>query len=533
MRSSAIFLGLAFIFLSSMSHAAPPTQAGTYQRISDPIYDTLDLLVAHRLIPQTIKGIRPFTRPYIASLLQKAIDACSNGSKKSCEYSLIRDTLAQAKAQYADDLTRLSAGESDIKLLDEVALDITYLDSPSRLFFRPSPSARYNPLVHFREGRSYQQGFQYSIESTHRAALGDHVSLSLRPRLQIQSIDDRGGSGGNKVFLEDSYASFNFANTQFDLGRTPLQLGQGKNGGMMLSDNARSLDGLRVSNPFPWHLGFLGAAKYSFFLATLGPEQNFKHPLFSGLKFNVQPWKLLEIGIARSLILGGEGSPNASLGQHVSDYFGVRPGDINATNLSNSINGFELRATIPPLGGAELYTEFYFDDVTPTRLFRSFEQDTGILAGINVPRLNKSGSLGLRVEAKRTSPIMYLHSVWTTGWAMNGHVMGDPLGTDGKSLRILLSQALGADTKITNDFVIERVDSALYFAVNASTGRVKFATGIPEDRFRNTIKVSRRWNDRWDTDFAFGYERVRNFNFITGASTNNFLGDIFIRYRFD
>ncbi|MBI4412695.1 MAG: hypothetical protein HY541_09475, partial [Deltaproteobacteria bacterium] len=370
---------------------------------------------------------------------------------------------------------------------------------------------------------------QYSWETNHWALLGDHFSAALRPRLQLQITNDQGRKE-NGFFVQELYGSAYFLNTQIDFGRRQIIWGQSRLGGMILSNNARPVDGITIFNPSPWKIRYLGNLRYTFFLATLGPEQNFRNPLFSGIKLSLMPVDWFEAGIARALIFGGEGSPSSSFGDHLSDYFGARPGNINSVNLSNSINGFELRGRIPPLRNLELYAEFYFDDFTLGHPLRSLVQDSGISAGIYLPRADTKGSVSLRLEGKKTSSVLYKHPDWN--WALNHFVLGDPLGADAESAGIRLIKRLNPKTKVTGQFTFERIDSDTYQG-GVPEGRRKTVDGTAEKRFRGSLGLSHQFTKRLHAAVDFGYEHVSDFNFAEGNNRENFLFNLALELNID
>lgn len=515
----------------------PPTSHGREGRaspvipVSDPVYDDLDLLAAHGLVKTLMMGQRPFTRSEIGRLASEAQTAFEarpdltsataypeyrSASREFQARPFIRKILERLTARFPAEV----AGRYVFHPLEKATLEITYLDSPPRPYFPANEiDALYNPLVQNREGRHFIDGGQYSWETNHWALLGNHFSATFHPRLQLQIANDR-GKKENGFFVQELYGSAYFLNTQIDFGRRPIVWGQSRHGGLVLSDNARPVDGITIFNPSPWKIRYLGNLRYTFFLATLGPEQNFKNALFSGIKLSLMPARWFEVGIARALIFGGEGSPSSSFADQLADYFGARPGDISNVNLSNSINGFELRGRIPPLRNLELYAEFYFDDFTFGHPFRNFVQDSGISGGIYLPRLDYKGSLSLRLEGKKTSSILYKHSQWN--WALNHFVLGDPLGADAESAGIWLTKRLDSKTEVTGEFAFERIDSDNYQG-GVPEGRRKTVDGTAEKRFRGRFGLSRQLTKRLNSAALFGYEHIEDFNFAEGNNRENFL----------
>lgn len=526
------YITLFTLILSSFDTKANPS-ASALVNTTHQVYIALDIFTAQDLLLRRIHGQKPYTRSEVARLLSEANKTLDDKTKsiveKSKKWRYIKNLLNSFITEFQANLSAIDHPPHEIKLhpLERGKLQLTGLNRQTRSYFG-LPSGQYDPLVQNQEGRHYNNGLQIAAETEHRLQGGSLFSAFLKPRLQLQAQED----GEQAAFLQEGYVSFAMWNHQIDAGRKPLAWGQAAQGGLLLSNNTRPLDGLQIYNISPWRASFLGEIKYSFFLNTLGPEQTFKNPLFSGFKFTASPHPLFEIGVSRALIFGGQNAPNASFGDYILEYFGVRPGDINVVNLSNSIQGFETRVRLPFLRNLEIYGEFYFDDFDFVDIHKSFTQDGGMLFGAYLARLDDKGSWNLRVEGRKTASILYKHSIWTTGWTQNGLVLGDPLGPDADSLSVFLH-------KMSNDLLtqiswmgtLERVDSDIYFGGGAAVGRIKTTDGPPELRFRTTFSASRALSNLCTLSGSLGYERIKDFNFTRGDDENGFLAQVSLDFR--
>lgn len=525
------FLCLVTPKIQAWNHASPSVA------IEDPIYDDLDILVAHRLIPGLVLGQKPYTRAEVVRLLHladenfKTLATSTKPDNTTQPYfkpktqAYLENLLAHTQSRFPD-TTKLTKNFFAANPLEKVTLNTAFLNSSPRSYFGSGTTALYNPLVQNQQGRHYTDGFQTALETHHSASLTNYFSLFLHPRLQLQ-FPNESGSEENSVFLQEFYGTVTFFNTQFDIGRKPMHWGQSRHGGILFSNNARPIDGIQLTNPTPWQIKYLGLFKYTFFFGTLGPEQNFSNTQISGGKLSFMPTPFLEFAIARSIIFGGTGSPEASALDIFKEFFGYRGRTqfdlLNpSANLSNAISGFELRFVIPPLQNLNLYAEFYFDDFAIDRILTSFAQDSAITVGLYLPRLDDKGSLSLRVEVRKTSSIMFLHSIWIDGWSLNRLVMGDPLGAEAQSLQISLTKNLSPTTRLYHQFNLERIDSDTY-GTTPGVGRFIAVNGPPEWRIRDKLGLDYQWS-RWvSTTFNLGYEHIKDFNFTRGASRNDFL----------
>jgi hypothetical protein len=81
--------------------------------------------------------------------------------------------------------------------------------------------------------------------------------------------------------LQSATANLLFGNLAIDAGRDYTIFGQSPAGGLLFSDNAPTLDMVRISNDrpaaLPWVLRVLGPAGASLFVADLGDDRQI-HP---------------------------------------------------------------------------------------------------------------------------------------------------------------------------------------------------------------------------------------------------------------
>lgn len=529
------FIGF-FCFLCFTPGVHAWDKASPSVTIEDSIYDDLDVLVAHSLIPESILGQKPYMRSEVTRLIHLAKKNFEILSKTNKPNNTTRPYFSPKTQTYLEELiahtqsrfpniTEQKKALFTTNTLEKATLSPSFLNSSPRSYTNPGLTAIYNPLVQNQQGRHYANGFQMALETTHSASITNYFSLFLHPRLQLQ-FSNESGSKENSIFLQEAYGTFAFFNTQFDIGRKPMQWGQSRYGGIMFSNNARPIDGIQLTNSTPWQIKYLGQFKYTFFFGTLGPEQTFSYAQVSGGKLSFMPVPFFEFAIARSIIFGGSGSPTASAFDIFKEFWGYRGqtqfDPLNpSSNLSNSISGFEMRFVIPPLQNLNLYTEIYFDDFAPERLLNSFKQDTAITVGFYLPRLDNKGSLSLRVEGRKTNSIMFGHGTWIDGWSLNNLIMGDPLGPDAQSLHISLSKKFSPTTRLHNQFSMERIDSNIY----GGGAGVRFVAvnGLEEWRFRDKISLDYQWSRFISTTFNLGYEHIKDFNFTSGASRNDFL----------
>jgi hypothetical protein len=523
-----IYLLLLLFFLSVVSPAHGWDKASHHVPIEDPVYLSIDILVAHSLVDSPFIGHRPFSLEQVKRLLNTAwvkYQKVKNneGSFKAGNVAFF-DALFDELQDAYEFQPESSSKNISIKLIDHADAKLVFLNSPTRNVFGPNILANQNSLVNFQNGNHVEDGLQFALESSHWLSIDSFFSLKVSPRVQFE-LYNQYQSEEQAVYLKELYGSFALWNHQLDIGRRPMQWGQGKQGGYMFSNHARPLDQIHLSNQEPWKTKYIGDIKYSFFFGGLGPEQVNTYPYVTGGKVSIKPHRFVELAIARAIEFGGNGAPSGSFMDIFADYFGARSeGEFagTAANLTNSISGFEFRVFVPPLAKSWIYAEFYFDDFNLSHMIRSLQQDSAITMGIYFPALNPKKHSSLRLEAKKTTAIMYKHNIWQDGWSQNRFLLGDPLGPDAEAISVSYSQLFISNLQTTFDFYFERIDSDIYVA-SASEGRSLSVNGSPEWRTRFLVTNQYQINPNLSAMLLVGYENVANFNFVDNATVNNFV----------
>lgn len=528
---------LFFLFFIIVNPSFVFAEASPAIPTPDPAYQDLEWLISLDLIEDHFRGRKPLTRAEFARLFGQAMQKSQDQSFSKKVENALQAKMARLQKRFYNELVQQGflPGEkvkAEIRLLDTFRFETTIMDSDPRPYFYDTQiDGIYNPFVNFEEGRNQNSGWQNLTETEHWLRYKDFFALYFRPRYQLQ-FEDAGDTVDGNLSVQEAYLSFEHWNTQVDFGIKNLQWGLGQNGGVVLSNNAKAFPLMQIYNFKPYRLGFLGKFRYHVFLGKLNHDQRFQDPWISGVKLSLKPHRTIELSIARTLIFGGEGAPDASAFDYLSEYFGFRPGDITLRNLSNSINGVEFSFWVPKLRGTQVYSEIYFDDIDGAEPIKRLKQDSAIRLGVFLPRLDEAGTWNLRLEAKRLEHITYRHDTWRAGWTQSQRVLGEPVGPDSESLSLFLTKSFDAKWLAQYEFHFEDIESDVY-TVNANGDRVVLIDGLPERRFRNELAVTTQWQKNWQTQVRAGYEFVDDFNFNAGDNRHNFLFSLGIKVNFD
>ena len=295
-----------------MRRRSAARQRRTYRR-DDRVYRDIDRLAAAGLIDTLIVGTRPFSEREVVRLLGEA------------RRNLDRNPSARAWAERAIDIDLAHFTRLTTRVIDAATAEVVGLDSP----YRGIPSdangvvdAVINPLAANRGGRPMADGVTASLETWHSATLGSHVAVMLNPRATAWSI--RGGDERiqRSVAIGDGESAVRQSRDR--CGRDYTIFGQSPTGGLLFSDNAPTLDMVRISNDrpaaLPWVLRVLGPASASLFVADLGDARQI-HPRTKLVGYHIAflPHPQFEIGVEVLDAMGGRGGQPASFGDRVVD----------------------------------------------------------------------------------------------------------------------------------------------------------------------------------------------------------------------
>ncbi len=356
------------------------------------IYVAIDKLNAAGHLP----GFLANTRPYSMQAVRAAADAAS---------------LTSHPEGLDGELLRWLASYSAPKTMGRVTAAAAYSD------------ARLEPSNNEGIPRPGGWSAQGSI-----AARGEKTPY-LSAQLRAASFRGEGDDDGNRLLDASIEAGYRYASVQ--AGRISTWYGPGRNGALILTNNAAPYPGVRVHNPEPipmtgW-FSFLGNAQYDLFLARLDKDRPIPHSLLFGMRLASRPGRCLELGVSRVLHYGGEGEGNG-----LADWWNAFKGtsDNDPGSKGNQIAGFDVELTVPL---SVQPFQFYLD--------AAGEDEAGsipapskwaFLWGVYLPSLLGSSNWDLRVEYADTYGGKAKEASWYdhpyNPHRYRGQVLGHPMG---------------------------------------------------------------------------------------------------------
>jgi hypothetical protein len=422
--------------------------------------------------------------------------------------------------------------------------DVTATNQPTRLIPRNngigSIDAALNTLLENRQGRPLVDGGSTLLESNH-AIESRYVALSVTPQLSLVAPND--GVRRFDLRIQDLALRFLVRNLAVDIGREYVVWGQGRDVGLLNSNNSPPLDLLKLSSEepftFPWFLRHLGPTRFSIFYADLGADQNFPHSYLVGYRANMAPASAFEFGLAVYTKSGGHGAPPASATARLVDLLPFL--DASAYNnvigtrgnfeFSDHYAGFDGRLHLPR--GANFYLDVLLNDFDVRRLESVFWEDAGHVFGLDLPPLTESGRLRASLEYHHTGIRYYEHHQFLSGQTLHETLTGDPLGPNGQGAYTNVDWYASVQRRLGVQFALERRSNDQYVLIPEPFGFRKVAV-LPKEWQGRILLGWHMLPERQQLGWLlqFGYERTRNFDFADGRDRSGFVGRTALQYRF-
>lgn len=403
-----ITLTFWLIFISSISY---PLVANARTAPDIPLnnrtYNYLEILEARGFIKSAILSTRPFSRVEGRRLTDEALmtwDDLPDDSKN--EMQDIRQMLDKLDKEFIE-LKEQNASDMFFKPVDTVYLKYTYSDDHPEYF----NTNNYGNDI--RAGNNVIAGMSSYL------SIGDLISIYLNPEF-------RGWEGGAEGKVITGYGMFNAANIELAAGREPLWWGPGYHGSLLLTNNARPLDMIRITSqsPFmlPWILRGLGGFKPTLFLTQLESDRDIPHAKLLGMRFDFRPLSSFRFALSRVIMFGGEGRKSLSISdwykilvandntEHAWSGSGIDNNQIMSLDFSVMINNLE-RSWL--FSGMELYGEIGAEDSSGN----GWPKEKAYLAGMFVDEPASIDNTNLRLEWATTAANTS-YNTWVYPWTV-------------------------------------------------------------------------------------------------------------------
>ncbi len=505
--------------------ACPPAiaaaQATPLVPPGDRVYRDIDRLAAAGLIDTLLVGARPFSEREVRRLLG---EARRNVDRSPSARSWAESVIAMDVARY----TRTGNRALDAARVEAVAVQSPYRAVPKD--DNGKLDAAINPLVANRGGREINGSVNGLIETWSTATLGSHVAAMFNPR----AVASNGGSSGEAgLAIQSASLGFLFGNVAIEAGRDYAIFGQSPTGGLLLSEDAPTMNLVRVSSDAPFTIPGIsrvfGPMRWSGFVADLGAaDQIHPHTKLAGYHLAALPHPRVEIGVEVIDAMGGNGGQPASFGDRLIDAVPLIDAIFRAGSdfqFSNKMAGVDFHWRMPSWLGFELYAEGDVDDFDIRRLRSSILEDGGVIAGTSLSCLIECGRFGIRAEYRQTGIRYYTHSDYPL--ERRAFILGDPLGPRGLSGTVTLDgEAAAGYFALRGAFEVRSGNQYGSTTTGPSTEGFHFVL-TKQNPAEKRSRVDATWESdkarRFGVRLSAGLEHVTDFSFVRGNDRTNSL----------
>jgi hypothetical protein len=401
-----LFPACAAVF-SAMLLFVPAAAASIGVEVGDDAYVLLERLEAEGVIESGLLDTRPISRK---EALRLALEAERNSRGRS---PFVRAIASSLKERFSDEFREVNY----IKPLGRAYFGYVYSDQKAQ------------ELNYDSDGDLYEDGSNLRAGLTSMAEFG-RFSLFLRPELRYSAQD-------TDMVMRKAHGTFDFIGLELLAGKDSQWWGPGRNGALLISNNAEPFTMFKLSNPtpvlLPWVFERLGPFRFVFFVTRLGEERAVPEPYLWGLRLDFKPVPYLEVGFERTAMLGGRGRSEdlatwwRSLTGRGENETGKEAGDQRA--------GFNIKMTFPfRLQPVQLYVEAAGEDEAG-----GWPSKWAYLWGVYLPRTLGLERLGLRAEyatdhVSGSPNVWYNHHIYASGYTYDGRIIGHHMGTDSRDL---------------------------------------------------------------------------------------------------
>ncbi|MBN1506867.1 MAG: hypothetical protein JW955_08475 [Sedimentisphaerales bacterium] len=396
-------------------------------------YDAVDKLANYGLIDSAMLTTKPISRIEMARHIGQAMYRLRQEKDPPGVLLAIVDRL---KREFRGELILIGVldgwyGDTCIKPVE--GLYVKYLYSANE------PDIENVRGDRFRQGSNWRAGFAT------RGTLFNRFAFYLHPE-SIAADDD-----SPRVDLIEGYAKTMVGPIEIEAGKDSLWWGPGHHGSILMSNNAAPLTMVKVTNPrpiqLPWILKVLGPFRAQWLLTELGDDRVPLKTQLTGLRVNARPYPWLEIGASRVIMYGGRGMPHVDVLDYAKMWV---PRTEQAEN--NQIAGLDASILVP-LGGHPLLRSFkLYGDAAGEDEAGGLPAKWSYLLGLQLNDLLRMGRTDVRFEYASTHRVLYLHGVYTSGYAYEDRVIGHDVGPDAQDLFVQLSHYLTDDLLVDVSF---------------------------------------------------------------------------------
>jgi hypothetical protein len=442
------------------NHRQRQSMGSTFVPLDSWVYPVLEKLAALGYVTTSMAGMQPWTRMECARLTEEADENLQQDPDPSARATDLQASL-QREFYYEENL--LSGGRNFTANVESIYARVVSISGPPL-----TDSYHFGQTISYDFGRPFERGTNGQAGGSVRAAAGplaiyvraeyQHAPSAPAPsdvvRETIAGVDmvpeppDVPVKAINRPELLDAYITLDVKNWQIAVGRQSFSWGPGPGGSLIWSNNAAPVDMIRLVNPepleLPGFLRFLGPVRMDQFIGRLGGHDFIPRPFIYGNKISFKPWSCLEIGLGRTVTIGGVGGNPLTPANFLYSFFGYAPAALGSTP-GDGHSGMDWTFYVPKVRN---YIVFYGEVYSDDKLI-AWEKPAKnpYRPGIYLTRFPGISKLDFHMEAVSTeSPdvgpsqanghLNYWNSLYRDGYTNDGNLIGNTVGREGRAIQL-------------------------------------------------------------------------------------------------
>lgn len=349
----------------------------------------------------------------------------------------------------------------------------------------------------YAEGDRVEEGVHARVLGFRSVSLGTHVRAAFAPRLEV-------GRTATRLRWPAAAVTVSGSGLAVTLGRQGRWWGPGTMTEVLLTTNARAGDGISIGTDGTQRLPLLGPVRAEVLLLRLDdPNRPTANPLLFGHRVAWRPHGVIELGVARTIMLGGDGRTerltlsdawDIFLGRRENrpDYRGFQDTDQKVA-LDGTLYLYPLRRWIPALLGGHVHYRYAGDDgfsgLLPTRVAHL------VGGSLLFPRT--------RVEFERfgnvAGGLWYWNDEYPAGYTVRGDFIGSDVGWDATIARARVTVAASRMVGVRAEFARDTRGHRFHQGAGLEPER----GGDPRTVWEGALAITRRattrtrWSIEW------------------------------------
>jgi hypothetical protein len=488
--------------------------------LNSSLYGDIETLSARGLIEGDLSSTKPFTRAEAGRLLVEAIEQSEKKEISASSAGLLDRMSKDYEEEISEAGAPGSSPETYLKPVDEFSISYNFLDGPYSIFNK--------------EGIDYYDGHNAMAQFQSRGRLWNVFSFYIQPMLLYnERLNNVDGNDDTQVRLHKGYIKFTVDDFEIAVGRDSLWWGPGYHGSLLMSNNAKPFDMIKISNPratlLPWIFSYLGPFRFNLLFSRLDDDEHkitdkstgddLSKPYLYGLRFDFKPHPFVEVGFSHLVLFGGEGRDIS-----FADFFRITYGNKNrdGTELdSNQEVAVDLALTIPnvsrliPLADSiKLYGEWGAEDTGTPPDRRAY------LAGFALNDVFLMKGMKLKAEYADLSPgsvpaCWYSHGSYPMTY--KGRVFGHHAGTDSDDLFIELSQVF---------------ENGFSYKISFDKEKSGISRSNTQEKYQYSLETGYNIAEWSDLAISYSYEEIDNYENKKDNEQKNHLIGIELKCNF-